>query len=125
MLYCAQCEKGRLELMSLTTKIHSFIYLIPEKLFHGWVLQLTFLMIKVNECDVGDGDLADPLYRLPSECVTVLINNLEKMLMLLHIWRSSYNMWRSQAYLALSGFRRISSLLQNGSAGRGGWGQND
>ena len=26
---------------------------------------------------VGAGDLADPLYRLLSECVTVLINNLE------------------------------------------------
>ena len=36
--------------------------------------------------DVGAGDLADPLYRLPSECVTVLINNLEQMRMRLQRW---------------------------------------
>ena len=34
---------------------------------------------RLNEYDVGVGNLADPLYRLPNECVTVLINNLEQM----------------------------------------------
>ena len=51
--------------------------------------------MKNNEYDVGAGDLADPRYRLPSECVTVLINNLEKMRM------------RFQRGLNLSGGRQI------------------
>ena len=45
---------------------------------------MTFLIIKINEYDVGAGDLSDPLYRLQSEKVTVLINNLEQMRMRLH-----------------------------------------
>ena len=48
---------------------------------------MTFLIIKINEYEtVEAGDLADPLYRLPSECVTVLINNLEQMHMRLQRW---------------------------------------
>ena len=74
MLYCALCEKGRLELKSLTTHLTH-----PRKTLS----RLTFLIIKMNEYDVAANDLADPLYRLPSECVTVLINNLEQMRMLL------------------------------------------
>ena len=34
----------------------------------------------------GAADLADPLYRLQSEFVTVLINNLEQMRMRLQRW---------------------------------------
>ena len=61
--------------MPLTIKfIHSLSY--PEKTLPRLVLYLTFLIIKINEYDVGAADLADPLYRLPSECVTVLIKNL-------------------------------------------------
>ena len=44
------------------------------------------IFIKVNEYDIGAGDLADPLYRLTSECVTVLINYLEQMRMRLRRW---------------------------------------
>ena len=67
--------------MSLATKIHSFIHLTyPRKALSRFVLLLlTFLIIKINEYDVVAGELVDPLYRLPSECVTVLINNLEQM----------------------------------------------
>ena len=67
--------------MSLTIE-KSFIHLTyPGKTFPRLVLQLQFLIIKINEYDVGAGYLADPLYLLPSECVTVLINNLEQMRM--------------------------------------------
>ena len=48
---------------------------------------MTFLIIKINENDVGARDLADPLYRLPSECVTVTINNLEQIRMRIVIQR--------------------------------------
>ena len=66
--------------MTLTT--NAFIHLTyPVKSLPRLVLQLTFLIIKINEYDVGADDQADPLYRLPSECVTVLNNNLEQMRM--------------------------------------------
>ena len=63
--------------MSLTTHLTH-----PRKTLS----RLTFPIITMNEYDVAAGDLADPLYRLPRECVTVLINNLEQMLMRLQRW---------------------------------------
>ena len=45
----------------------------------------------------GAADLADPPYRLQSECVTVLINYLEQMRMRLQRWPN------------LSGHRQIKS----------------
>ena len=47
---------------------------------------MTFLIKKINEYDVGAGHLANPVYRLPNEFVTVLINNLEQMRMRLQRW---------------------------------------
>ena len=47
---------------------------------------LCVLIIKINEYDVGAGDLADPLYRLPSECVTIPNNDLEQMRMRSQRW---------------------------------------
>ena len=44
----------------------------PRKTLSRLVLLLTFLIIKINEYDVVAGELVDPLYRLPSECVSVL-----------------------------------------------------
>ena len=41
-------------------------------------LWLTFLSIKINKYEER-GDLAGHLYRLPSECVIVLINNIEQL----------------------------------------------
>ena len=52
----------------------------------GFVVDITQLIIKINEYDIGAGYLADPLYRLSSECVTVLIINLEQMIMSLQKW---------------------------------------
>ena len=68
---------------------------------------MTFLIIKINEYDVGAGDLSDPLYRLPSENVTVLINNLEQMRMRLQRWPnlSGGRQIKYFSYLAPSGFR--------------------
>ena len=86
---------------------------------------MTFLIIKINEYDVGAGDLADPLYRLPSECVTALINNLEQMRMRLQRWPdlsggdlsggrqriSGGRQIKYISYLAPSDFRTITKLL--------------
>ena len=71
---------------------------------------MTFLIIKINEYDVGADDLADPLYSLPSECVTVLINNLEQMRMRLQdgpIWRPPDKLTGGRQIL--SGVRQIIS----------------
>ena len=81
VLYCALCEKR------IFSNKNSFIHLTyPRKTLSRLVFLLKFLIIKINEYDVGAGDLADPLYRLPSECLTVLINNLVQMRMRLERW---------------------------------------
>ena len=68
--------------MSLTTKIiHSFNLSQKNSFAVGFVVDLPN-----HEYDVGADDLADPLYRLPSERVTVLINKLEQMRMRFQRW---------------------------------------
>ena len=67
-------------------------------------MKLTFLIIEINNYNVGAGDLGDPLYRLPSElpseCETVLINNLKQNTL------SGGRQIKYFSYLAPSGFRR-------------------